>query len=77
MDLHGVPGLIACRRAGREGAATTVTPDAVPKKEKEPLLAQLVAAAELVRQPREQGLSLSGLDGSSKQLASWQIQCAR
>ena len=46
----------------------TATLDAVPKKSKEPPSAELVAARELVRQAREQGLSLTGPDGLLKQL---------
>ena len=45
----------------------TAAPDAVPKS-KEPPPAELVAARELVRQAREQGLSLTGPDGLLKQL---------
>src|SRR6201996_4738582 len=46
----------------------TATLDAVPKKTKEPPSAELVAARELVRLAREQGLSLTGPDGLLKQL---------
>ena len=54
----------------------TATLDAVPKKTKEPEPAELVAARELVRQAREQGLSLTGPDGLLKQLTKTVIETA-
>ena len=54
----------------------TATLDAVPKKMKEPPSAELVAARELVRQAREQGLSLTGPDGLLKQLTKTVIETA-
>ena len=54
----------------------TATLDAVPKKSKEPPPAELVAARELVRQAREQGLSLVGPDGLLKQLTKTVIETA-
>jgi transposase-like protein len=54
----------------------TATLDTVPKKSKEPPSAELVAARELVRQAREQGLSLTGPDGLLKQLTKTVIETA-
>ena len=54
----------------------TATLDAVPKKTKEPETAELVAARELVRQAREQGLSLTGPDGLLKQLTKTVLETA-
>ena len=54
----------------------TATLDAVPKKSKEPPSAELVAARELVRQAREQGLSLTGPDGLLKQLTKTVLETA-
>ena len=54
----------------------TATLDAVPKKTKEPESAELVAARELVRQAREQGLSLTGPDGLLKQLTKTVLETA-
>src|SRR3954462_1662148 len=54
----------------------TATLDAVPKKTKEPEPAELVAARELVRQAREQGLSLTGPDGLLKQLTKTVLETA-
>ena len=54
----------------------TATLDAVPKKSKEPPSAELVAARELVRQAREQGLSLVGPDGLLKQLTKTVLETA-
>ena len=54
----------------------TATLDAVPKKTKEPPPAELVAARELVRQAREQGLSLTGPDGLLKQLTKTVFETA-
>ena len=54
----------------------TATLDAVPKKSEEPPSAELVAARELVRQAREQGLSLTGPDGLLKQLTKTVFETA-
>src|SRR6478735_8826702 len=54
----------------------TATLDAVPKKTKEPPSAELLAARELVRQAREQGLSLTGPDGLLKQLTKTVLETA-
>jgi transposase-like protein len=54
----------------------TATLDAVPKRTKEPEPAELVAARELVRQAREQGLSLTGPDGLLKQLTKTVLETA-
>ena len=54
----------------------TATLDAVPKKSKEPPPAELVAARELVRQAREQGLSLTGPEGLLKQLTKTVLETA-
>ena len=54
----------------------TATLDAVPKKSKEPPPAELIAARELVRQAREQGLSLTGPDGLLKQLTKTVLETA-
>ena len=54
----------------------TATLDTVPKKMKESPPAELVAARELVRQAREQGLSLTGPDGLLKQLTKTVLETA-
>src|SRR3954470_13396776 len=54
----------------------TATLDAVPKKKKEPPSAELVAARELGRQAKEQGLSLNGPDGLLKQLTKTVLETA-
>ena len=54
----------------------TATLDVVPKKTKEPESPELVAARELVRQAREQGLSLTGPDGLLKQLTKTVLETA-
>src|SRR4051812_47487012 len=54
----------------------TATLDAVPKTTKEPEPAELTAARELVRQAREQGLSLTGPDGLLKQLTKTVLETA-
>ena len=51
----------------RNGAVMTETLETVTKKKPE-ASAEQVAAEELVRQAREQGLSLTGPDGLLKQL---------
>ena len=53
----------------------TATLDTVSKKSKEQP-PELVAARELVRQAREQGLSLTGPDGLLKQLTKTVIETA-
>src|SRR6188472_4293623 len=55
----------------------TATLDAVPKKKEPPVEpAELVAARELVRQAKEQGLSLTGPDGLLKQLTKTVLETA-
>jgi transposase-like protein len=54
----------------------TATLDTVPKKSKVPPPAELVAARELVRQARAQGLSLTGPDGLLKQLTKTVLETA-
>ena len=54
----------------------TATLDAVPKKSKESPSAELVAARELVRQARADGLSLTGPDGLLKQLTKTVLETA-
>jgi putative transposase len=60
---------------GEKGAVMTATLDTVPKKMKEQS-AELVAARELVRQARAEGLSLTGPDGLLKQLTKTVIETA-
>jgi putative transposase len=55
----------------------TATLDAVAKKkESPPESAELTAARELVRQAKEQGLSLTGPDGLLKQLTKTVLETA-
>jgi putative transposase len=61
---------------GEKGAVMTATLDTVPKKSKEPPSAELVAARELVRQARADGLSLTGPDGLLKQLTKTVLETA-
>ena len=59
----------------RNGAVMTETLETVTKKKPEPT-AEQAAAEELVRQAREQGLSLTGPDGLLKQLTKVVIETA-
>jgi putative transposase len=59
----------------RNGAVMTETLETVTKKKPEPT-AEQVAAEELVRRAREQGLSLTGPDGLLKQLTKVVIETA-
>ena len=59
----------------RNGAVMTETLETVSKKKPEPT-AEQAAAEELVRQAREQGLSLTGPDGLLKQLTKIVIETA-
>jgi hypothetical protein len=54
---------------------TATLPDVAAKKKQEPTAEQQVAA-ELVRQARERGLSLTGPDGLLKQLTKTVIEAA-
>jgi hypothetical protein len=59
----------------RNGAVMTETLETVTKKKPEPT-AEQVAAEELVRRAREQGLSLTRPDGLLKQLTKVMIETA-
>jgi putative transposase len=62
---------------GGKGAVMTATLDPVAKeKESPPESAELDAARELVRQAKEQGLSLTGPDGLLKQLTKTVLETA-
>jgi putative transposase len=62
---------------GVEGAVMTATLQGVTAKKTKPeLSAEAVAARELVRQAREQGLSLTGPDGLLKQLHKTVLETA-
>jgi putative transposase len=61
---------------GGEGAVMTTTLDGVTKKKPVEQSAEQLAAAELVRMAKEQGLSLTGPDGLLKQLTKTVLETA-